>query len=41
MWPNFKRSNIHVIRITEAEDKIVWVEKLFKEIQVENSLRFG
>ena len=41
LWDNIKRNNIHVIGVTEGEEKEKGQEKIFEEIIVQNSPNMG
>ena len=36
LWDNFKRANIHIIRVAEGQEKEQEIGNLFKEIMKEN-----
>ena len=38
LWDNFKRSNIHIIGVSEREEEQQEIENLFEKIMTENSL---
>ena len=41
LWDNVKRTNIHIIGVSEGEEREKETEKIFQEIIAENSLTWG